>query len=96
MLLDRKRVMITDFTVRVKNLPEPSKFESLEKLRAKLTLHINQVVQNEPQALNMKENEIPPEQVASIHFAKKNFQIYKILIDAKELADQGKIKRAEI
>ena len=43
-LIDQGTVMMTDFTVRVKNLPPLSEYETLDQLKAQLTMHINKVV----------------------------------------------------
>lgn len=37
-------LLISDFAIKVKNLPEPSEYKSLEQLKMMLTLHFNRVI----------------------------------------------------
>jgi len=45
---DTKFVHMTDFAVRIKNLPPESAYDNLEHLKAKLLIHLSEVVKREP------------------------------------------------
>ena len=42
-----KALEMNDFSVRIKNLPPCSEYRSLEELKAQLTIHIKNILQNE-------------------------------------------------
>jgi hypothetical protein len=72
--------MMTDFAVRVKNLPPLKEYETLDQLKAHLTMHINKVVAKQPSVYGEQNTEIRPEEVVSISFAHKNFVKYNYLM----------------
>ena len=95
-IVDLQFVQITDFAVRIKNLPEKDKYDSLDQLKAQLELHIKDVVSKEPQAYRGKEDaEVDPTEIVNIHFAQKNFGKYRILLKIEALAQQGQKMRTQ-
>ena len=52
MIVDKRAVQITDFSVRIKNLPPISEYGSIPKLRIILDNHIRQVLKTEPQVID--------------------------------------------
>ena len=50
--VDDKYLQMTDFTVRIKNMPPQRQYHNLHQLRAQLTTHLSRVVQSESQVLD--------------------------------------------
>jgi hypothetical protein len=82
-------VLITDFAVRIGNLPPVSEFGTHSALEAKLVSQIIKVVDKTPKQLEKMNEIINPSQVASIHFGNKNFKEYVILKDIDAWACEG-------
>ena len=50
----KKFVHMTDFTVRVKNLPLKPAFDNLDELKAMLEMHIMEVIKKEPNVYQIR------------------------------------------
>lgn len=83
--LDMEGVQLTDFSVRIRNLPTQSDFGSLSALRVELTKHIVDIVRSEPQVfpeLDAKyaHSGVPQDfdhsQIVNISFGLENFSQY--------------------
>lgn len=79
-----------DFTVRIKNLPPQTEYDSLNQLAAMLTVHLTRVIEEEPAVLEARAaEEVKPSEIVNIHFAQKDFSNYKKLIAVEKLASEG-------
>lgn len=78
--VDKAGVQVTDFSIRLKNLPEPTEFKSLIMLRVKLEQHIRLAVETQPQVFDtliFKDAEGIPTcdhtEIVNIRFGMKDF-----------------------
>mmetsp|Transcript_20514 Transcript_20514/g.25234 ORF Transcript_20514/g.25234 Transcript_20514/m.25234 type:complete len:103 (+) Transcript_20514:1217-1525(+) len=69
-------VHMTDFAVRVKNLPAVESYSELEELAAALTVHIRDVVDAEKEVFVYRKHQAPAEDIVSINFAERPFKNY--------------------
>ena len=61
---------MTDFTVRVRNLPPIDSYDALDETAAALTMHVEKIVAAEEEVFVGKANQsIGPEEIVSINFA---------------------------
>ena len=62
---------MTDFTVRVKNLPLKPAFDNLDELKAMLEMHIMQVIRDEPNVYQIRRDQefSNVDEIVNIHFA---------------------------
>lgn len=95
-------VLITDFAVRIGNLPDREVFGTHTALEAKLVNHINKIVTHEAQEQvygNMpqeeREKQVPVSEIASIHFGDKSFKDYLVLAEIDAWTMQGQALRVK-
>ena len=90
--IDLEHLQMTDFTVRIKNLPPASNYDNdLAQLKAQLSIHIDKVLKMEaPQVFeSMRNSQVGNSEIVNIHFARKDFSIYNNLIEIEQLTMQG-------
>ena len=83
---------MTDFTVRLKNLPPHREYHTLAQLRAQLATHLKLVVHGEKQVLKelRDANEFDdPGEIVNIHFGHKNFFNFRKLMQIEKAAKKG-------
>ena len=92
--VDNKYLQMTDFTVRIKNLPPMREYHNLSQLRAQLSTHLSKVVQDEKQVLEGLTGAIDdPGEIANIYFGQKKFINYKKLMLIAQTAKKGQALR---
>lgn len=94
--VDKRAVQITDFSVRIKNLPPIEEYGSIPKLRIILDNHIRQVLKTEPQVIDDLERDKEGNRleeynldIVNISFGLKNFRNYEILQQIEAIGKQG-------
>ena len=94
---EKKFVHMTDFAVRVKNLPGKDAFDNLDQLRAQLVLHLSQVVSKEPQVFLKQGDvqEVDASEIVSVHFSQKNFEKYRVLLRIEQQTKEGQKMRTK-
>ena len=67
--VDDSYLQMTDFTVRIKNMPPQREYHTLHQLKAQLATHLTKVVQGEKQVLE-ELADVPedPGEIVNIHF----------------------------
>jgi hypothetical protein len=67
--IDIQNVQVTDFAVRIKNLPDAEEYNSLNQLKAMLSLHIKDVIGKEDPVISSLPFSEKSTQIVNIHFA---------------------------
>ena len=81
---------MTDFTVRIKNMPPQREYNTLHQLKAQISTHLTKVVQGEKQVLEeLKDVPEDPGEIVNIHFGQKKFGNYNKLMQISEAAKKG-------
>ena len=78
--INKDSVQMTDYAVRVKNLPEDGEgYANLDDLQAQLEEHIARVVEHQPPVYSEEQQSqfVKPWEIASFHFAQAGFERYE-------------------
>jgi hypothetical protein len=75
-------VMTEDFAVVIEDLPDYHDFNSLNELKARLWVHLEQVIKGQKQVSDHEKlvNSSNTDQIVNIHFGLKSFSKMKILM----------------
>lgn len=92
--VDDKYLQMTDFAVRIKNIPPRREYNSVFQLKAQLTTHLSKVVKDEKQVLEGLDGAADdPGEIVSIHFGHKKFLNYRKLLQIALTAKKGQALR---
>ena len=86
---------MTDFSVKIKNLPNINNYINLKALEAELTQHLESVINSTKHTLTSLSPTDAHDEVVNMHFAQKNFINYKILMQIDAFANEGQRYRVK-
>ena len=87
---------MTDFAVRIKNLPAQFTYSTLNQLKAQLATHLGKVVSGEKQVLTeLQDSQEDAKEIVNVHFGQKKFVNYRNLMLIEQAAKKGQALRIQ-